>query len=81
MSTTAMDTTWNITVEDREGDSRVIDIQWGETAPTVDEAANATRNIVLDSTMFPKNDTRESSHHTATLLEAHGRKITKIEKA
>lgn len=39
------------------------------------------RNIVLDSTMFPKNDTRESSQHTATLLEAHGRKITKIEKA
>lgn len=31
MSTTAKGTTWNITVEDEEGESRVIDIQWGET--------------------------------------------------
>ncbi|MDK6079760.1 hypothetical protein [Massilia varians] len=81
MSTTAKNTTWNVTVEDEEGESRVIDIQWGATAPTVGEAASAIRHIVLSDTMFPKNDTRESSDHTATLLETHGHKITKIEKA
>jgi hypothetical protein len=81
MNTTEKNTTWNVTVEDEEGESRVIDIQWGATAPTLDEAAGAIRHIVLSGTMFPKNDTRESSYHTATLLEAHGHKITKIEKA
>ncbi len=81
MNITVKNTTWNVTVENEEGESRVIDIQWGPKAPTLDEAAGAIRHIVLSGTMFPKNDSRESSYHTATLLEAHGHKITKIEKA
>jgi len=80
MNLKVMDKTWNITFTHPEGGTRTLDIKWIETAPTEDEAALAIRDIVLGDIVFPVDQPRESRHHTVTLLEHYGYKITKIEK-
>lgn len=81
MNLTPMNTTWNITFTDPEGETHTADIRWTTEQPTENEAALAIRDLVLGNVVFPIDQPRESTNHTVALLEHHGFKITGIEKA
>jgi hypothetical protein len=76
-----MNTPWNITFTNPEGEERTTEILWTDTQPSTDEAAGAIRDRLLDDVVFKRNPLRESSNHTVALLESQGYKITKIERA
>lgn len=76
-----MNTPWNITFTNPEGEERTTEILWTDTQPSTNEAAVAIRDRLLGDIVFARDRPRESSNHTVTLLESHGYKITKIERA
>jgi len=76
-----MNTAWNITFTNPDGETRTTEILWTDTPPTMNEAAVAIRDRLLGDVVFPVDRPRESSNHTIHLLEHHGYKIIGVERA